>query len=97
MAHRDSFLNRRDFLTTLLASAAFAQAPLRDDSLQTRLEFLVRFIVSETIQQRGLKVILRSKLIRHGPRPHRQAPPRRLVRSRASESRETASRRCRSR
>src|SRR5437870_6890468 len=29
MAHRDRFLNRRGFLTTMLASAAFAQASLR--------------------------------------------------------------------
>jgi LmbE family N-acetylglucosaminyl deacetylase len=29
MVHRDRFLNRRDFLTTMLASAALVQAPLR--------------------------------------------------------------------
>src|SRR5438128_2510361 len=34
MVHGDSFLNRRDFLTTMLASAAFVQAHLRESRAQ---------------------------------------------------------------
>ncbi len=54
-----------------------AKPSLGDDALQARLEFLVRLVVGQAIEQRRLKLILRRELVRHGPRPHRQAPDRR--------------------
>ena len=60
-----------------IAQHGVAETPLRDHPLQARLELLVGFVVGQAIQQRGLKLILLRKLLRHGPRPYRQAPDRR--------------------
>ena len=60
-----------------IAEHRLAQATLGKDARFAGFHLLARFVIRQTIQQRGLKPLFRTPLLRHDPRRHRARSPRR--------------------